>query len=82
MDVVAAAAPPAARLSAVEFEDVLAAAKLTQHAEAFRKVGFADARDLVSATTATTRLDSALMAERCAGGDRRRAADGAGPAGR
>ena len=45
-----------ARLSAVEFEDVLAAAKLTQHAEAFRKVGFADARDLVSATTASTRL--------------------------
>ena len=56
MDV--AAGPPAARLSAVEFEDVLAAAKLTQHAEAFRKAGFADARDLVSATTASTRLNS------------------------
>ena len=51
MDVVAAAGPPAARLSAVEFEDVLAAAKLTQHAEAFRKAGFADARDIVSAAT-------------------------------
>ena len=52
MDVVAAAAgPPAARLSAVEFEDVLATAKLAQHAEVFRKAGFADARDLVSAAT-------------------------------
>ena len=51
MDVVAAAAPPAARLSAVEFEDVLAAAKLAQHADAFRKAGFADARDIVSAAT-------------------------------
>ena len=39
---------PAARLSAIEFEDVFVAAKLTQHVDAFRKVGFSDARDIVS----------------------------------